>query len=37
MRDQEYKAAIKSLVVTIIVGLVLIYSFFVLAFVYDIH
>ena len=37
MTEQDYKSAIKSLMITIVVGAVLIYGFFVLGFIYDIH
>jgi F0F1-type ATP synthase membrane subunit c/vacuolar-type H+-ATPase subunit K len=37
MTEQDYKSAIKSLMVTIVVGAVLISGFFILGFVYDIH
>lgn len=37
MTETEHKKAIKDLITTVIVGIVLIYSFFILAFIFDIH
>jgi hypothetical protein len=37
MTENEYAAAVKQLIQTVIVGVVLVYGFFILLFVYDIH
>ena len=37
MTEAEYKEAIKQLIQTVIVGVVVIYAFFILGFVFDIH
>lgn len=37
MTEENYKKAIKSLAITIVVGAVIIYGFFILGFAYDIH
>ena len=37
MTEAEYKEAMRQLIKAVIVGVILIYGFFILAFVFDIH
>ena len=37
MTEEEYGSAIKGLIQSVIVGVVLIYGFFILGFIFDIH
>jgi len=37
MTENEYRAAMKQIVITVIVGLVAVYGFFIPAIIFDIH